>query len=111
VGWGALLCWRAWEGQFSQIAKENGPAAVAVSSYLDRHQATQLTASLARTPRPFDMPRMIRWALEPASEQMLLVLIDKGKRDARAWALAHGLPAAVKAASSGGGGVILPALR
>eukprot|EP00955_Chlamydomonas_euryale_P044613 352928-Chlamydomonas_euryale.AAC.1 len=37
------------------------------------------------------MSRMLGWALEPASEQMLLLLVEKGKDDARAWAATHGL--------------------
>lgn len=40
---------------------------------------------------PHDMNQMIKWALEPAPEEMLHSLIEKGKRDARAWASASNL--------------------
>jgi len=34
---------------------------------------------------------MIQWAFEPADDDMLLSLVQKGKRDARAWALSQGI--------------------
>ncbi len=45
---------------------------------------------------PHDMATMIRWALEPAAEDMLLSLVEKGKQDTRAWAQLHGLDAQPK---------------
>ena len=55
------------------------------------------------------MGQMIRWALEPAEDDMLLSLVDKGKRDARAWALSHGIPSlGVVANKAQGSGVFLP---
>jgi hypothetical protein len=35
------------------------------------------------------MGTMLGWAFEPAPEEMLLRLVEKGKRDARSWALAN----------------------
>ncbi len=35
--------------------------------------------------RPYDMQQMLGWAFQPASEEFLLTLVEKGKRDAR-WA-------------------------
>ncbi|PNH12778.1 Patatin-like phospholipase domain-containing protein 3 [Tetrabaena socialis] len=40
-------------------------------------------------PWPHDMRTMLSWAFEPAPEAMLLELVGKGKRDARAWAAAN----------------------
>ena len=37
------------------------------------------------------MRQMIKWALEPAENDMLLSLVQKGKRDARAWALSQSM--------------------
>ncbi|KXZ51255.1 hypothetical protein GPECTOR_13g742 [Gonium pectorale] len=45
-------------------------------------------------PWPHDMRTMLSWAFEPASEETLLFLVEKGKRDARTWALTN-MPAAV----------------
>lgn len=45
---------------------------------------------------PHDMTTMIRWALEPATEDMLLYLVEKGKQDTRAWALQNDLPTPFK---------------
>ena len=53
---------------------------------------------------PHDFSTMLRWAFEPAPDEMLLQLIEKGRRDARAWALQQGIPAAVTS-----GGLVLPA--
>ncbi|PNW75545.1 hypothetical protein CHLRE_12g530950v5 [Chlamydomonas reinhardtii] len=38
---------------------------------------------------PYDMGTMLGWAFEPAPEDMLLKLVEKGKRDARSWALVN----------------------
>ena len=37
------------------------------------------------------MRQMLGWAFEPADDAMLLFLIQKGKRDARSWAVSNGL--------------------
>lgn len=37
------------------------------------------------------MNRMLGWALEPAPEEMLLHLVERGEADARSWATQHGL--------------------
>ncbi|GLC38910.1 hypothetical protein PLESTM_000795000 [Pleodorina starrii] len=37
-------------------------------------------------PWPFDYARMVTWALVPADDDMLRYMINKGRRDARAWA-------------------------
>lgn len=37
-------------------------------------------------PWPHDLSQMLTWAFQPASEQTLLHLVEKGERDAKAWA-------------------------
>jgi len=48
---------------------------------------------------PHDMRAMLGWAFEPAPEPMMLSLIDKGARDARAWATREGVAQAAAAAA------------
>ncbi|GLI66184.1 hypothetical protein VaNZ11_009948 [Volvox africanus] len=38
---------------------------------------------------PYDMGTMLSWAFEPAPEETLMFLVEKGKRDARSWAIAN----------------------
>ncbi|KAG2496663.1 hypothetical protein HYH03_005483 [Edaphochlamys debaryana] len=38
---------------------------------------------------PYDMRTLLSWAFEPAPDAMLAALLERGKRDARAWALAN----------------------
>ncbi|GLC46328.1 hypothetical protein PLESTB_000999500 [Pleodorina starrii] len=38
---------------------------------------------------PYDMRTMLSWAFEPAPEETLQLLVEKGKRDARSWAVAN----------------------
>ncbi|KAG2433513.1 hypothetical protein HYH02_012631 [Chlamydomonas schloesseri] len=40
----------------------------------------------ASEPWPFSYPQMVSWALVPADDDMLRYMINKGRRDARAWA-------------------------
>ncbi|GAX72636.1 hypothetical protein CEUSTIGMA_g92.t1 [Chlamydomonas eustigma] len=40
---------------------------------------------------PYDMRQMLGWAFQPASEDFLVYLVDKGKQDARSWAKSHGV--------------------
>ena len=37
-------------------------------------------------PWPHGLTQMLAWAFEPADESIVLAMIDKGRRDARAWA-------------------------
>lgn len=46
-----------------------------------------IAPDLGQEPWPYDMRTMLGWALEPAPQDMMLALIDKGARDARAWAV------------------------
>ncbi|GIL84316.1 hypothetical protein Vretifemale_13016 [Volvox reticuliferus] len=38
---------------------------------------------------PYDMGTMLSWAFEPAPDETLMFLVEKGKRDARSWAIAN----------------------
>jgi hypothetical protein len=40
---------------------------------------------------PHDLSRMLGWAFEPAEEELLLSFVEKGAKDATAWATASGL--------------------
>lgn len=51
---------------------------------------------------PHDLGTMLGWAFEPASDQLLLELVDKGRRDARAWAAVQALSSASGGSEDGG---------
>ncbi|GBF88990.1 patatin-like phospholipase domain-containing protein [Raphidocelis subcapitata] len=60
---------------------------------------------------PHDWPTVIKWALQASTRETGSFLIEKGKRDARAWAVAAGLEPllAAKAAAAGAGASVAAA--
>jgi hypothetical protein len=42
-------------------------------------------------PFPYKLRTLLNWALMPAADQVLDMLVDKGRRDAASWATSMGL--------------------
>jgi hypothetical protein len=51
-------------------------------------------------PWPHGMQQMVNWALEPAEEEQLSMLMDCGRRDAQVWAQQTGLAALASGTAS-----------